>query len=196
MGSRLLAALMFAAAPLAAQMPTEADILAAIERGLSAKSVESAEGSSGTFMALGMGFHVTVSGPLNRVASAAAANARKYLPFTRDSVTEGMLRPTAVVTVHPKTPEIISGRMQVTPPATHVVLQARQPEGAPVVQPTEMVPVPAAWNNPMGAQYESAGALVVFPLEAIPTGEFDVVIVTSAKEYRARIRPQRGPPIR
>jgi hypothetical protein len=162
------------------------DVASAIERGLKSKQWEGVRDGSPVWGSLGRGFAVTLTGPLNRVANAAAEHARKYMPYTVDSVAAEMLEPVVVVTAFPWKPQVVSGKMHVTPAATHLVIMPGGKGERPVTQPDSTNTFTETWNNAFGAEYTGQGIRAVF--QKVPEGDMDIVVITGAKEYRASIK--------
>jgi hypothetical protein len=130
---------------------TEQEELEAIQIGLKAKGkstgLEIADTGRGIANALaamgnnagnttsGTGFSLVLYTPKTWVAQQASNAAKRYEPFTVESITSDMLSPVLRVIVHPDTPTQISGAgMRYTSSVEHVVL--RDEAKTLVVQPS------------------------------------------------------------
>jgi hypothetical protein len=129
---------------------------------------------------------VSLTGPLNRVANAARLASKKYVPYTPDSVSAEQLSGVVVVTAYPRKPQLMSGSWKQTPPATHLVLRLKESSG--VVQPTSIRTFEESWGNAFGAKFQGQGVRAEFPVSSIPSGDFDVLVITASNEYKIGIK--------
>lgn len=180
----------------AGAQPSEADIAAAIQQGMSNKNRMAAvrlDGDGGFSATRYAPFVVVAMGPLNRVQDAAATAAKEYRPFTREDVTPEMLADEIVIAASPKTPSSVSA----TPyRADRIVIQTRTKP--PVTfQPTRMTPMPVEWANGFGAKVSSQGIEAVFLAADVPADELEVVIVTPfPRETRLLVKQSQRQKIR
>jgi hypothetical protein len=137
--------------------PVAEAIQGAITRGLRSRQWEGAESRSTWIGAKYKGFHVTLEGPFNRVANAAAANAKKYLPFTIDGVAAEILAPVLRVVATPWPPYNSSGEWNITPEATHMVIAFGGQDQEQIVQPAKVEAFAVSWGNAAGGQFSGRG---------------------------------------
>lgn len=131
---------------------------------------------------------LVVMGPYGRVATEAAAAARRYQGFDRARVSASALEPVVYVYVEPPAP----ARNEPTRDAQvrqieHVVLIPIKPKGAPAVQPLRTESAPMRWQNAFGATFAGTGMTAVFARSAIPQETFEVVVIASGKEARVPV---------
>lgn len=183
--------------------PGPAAIQQAVAEGQRGRSPEAytsgpaAGGAAGAFCRAGAregacAFSVVALGPLGRVQAASMAAAKRYLPFSIDSVADSLLAPVLEIRVTPEPPLVDRGRIvSSAPEAQHVVLVPvrgkREPAGAPI-QPLGVTPFPVTWSNLLGGTREGVGVVATFALDAVPAEEFEIVVVTSGAESRYRVR--------
>jgi hypothetical protein len=133
-------------------------------------------------------FGVIAQGPFARIASAAAEAKKKYLPFSPESVTTQLRAPLLTITATPTAPKLIGGDWQYAPEAQHIVLQLRIGDMDSTVQPVKVETFPVTWSNVVGGQFSGQGVIAYFAEESLPKADFDIVVITSGKESRYRIR--------
>ena len=205
------------AAPLAAQSapaPTQAgtsanalstsDIEAAIQRGKQQKKSEGVEVKIGGFarMKAATGFDVMLEGPLNRIASESAMRAKKYLPYTVDSVSADLREPTVTLVASPwkDVTTWVGNRPQVTPAASHVVLLADSAGQEVPIQPTKIelfdADVMAAQDGEKPKAYPTKGLKAQFNAASLPSGAFKVRIIAGEKEYTLEVNAKQRAGIR
>lgn len=180
------------ASVLSAQLSFDsARVRAAIDAGVSTKELKVLRaGSAGSgFVAMGLrrggvGHAILMTGPYNRVTNAAAANAKRYMPFTIDSVQSWMIEPVLAIRVEPTAPVDVSH--ETAPAVQHVVLIPKSGIPRPV-QPSQVEPTNVKWANGFGATFTTAGVLALFPMDSIPKGDFDIVVITAKGENRYKI---------
>lgn len=189
------------ATPLAAQEPAQEVHPAPA---VSASAIDSAialgqSGKQGAGMVVGAAYgdgstyYITIlQGPLGRVVTASAAHAKRYLPFTADSVSPALVAPVLTVMIEPQKPRF-SGRWIIPAPVVHVVLQTQVPKGqAPVapVQPLSTERTTTTYTV-AGGTTQVGGMAARFDQALIPGTAFDVVVITDGGEYRTTIEAKR-----
>jgi hypothetical protein len=185
----IIAALVLSIAQVAkAQLgrPSADDVAQAIARGYKAKKCDIVTARAKPF-GRATGFDITVLGPLNRVECNAASAAKKYLPYTADSVSASDLVETVTILAEPLKPELMSDGWRITPAATHLIVRAAAKDDAPALQPDSIVPVPAEWNNAVGGKFQGTGVLARFKSTSFPPSELQIVVITSEREYKTKI---------
>lgn len=173
------------AAPVASQQLTDAQIQAAIDRGLrkEAPSVRVSGSMTGWY-------NIHIGGPLSHISTAAERAAASYLPYTLADVTEDDRAPLLYVVASCKPPEWnrYSG-MHVNPDAKHVVVQAKKNSQA--IQPAHVEPIPMEWKNAVGGVFTCSGLSATFQLSDLPQGQFEIVVVNVfGREQRATVKPE------
>jgi hypothetical protein len=193
--------LLLCVGPLSAQdsaapssQPTREQIAEAIARGTNAKRWEGLEikPSGKFFLPASSGFTVTIEGPLNRVASEAGRRAKRYLPYTVDSVAPGLLDSLFVVaTPLADANTIIKGRQVVTPAATHLVLAATGDGNVNVFQPTkvetfdvEVTGIKEDGDRKAAPRFQTKGIRAWFSPASLPSGPFEIRVITDDKEFK------------
>ncbi len=167
--------------------PSKDAIQEAINRGYKAKECDVATARARP-LGRATGFDILVLGPLNRVECAAAAAAKKYLPFTVDSVSGGLLEDIVIIQADPLEPSLMSDGWRITPPATHLILRdAAGGDDAQPIQPDSVALVPVQWSNAMGGKFEGTGVVARYKTSALPTTGVQIVIITSEREYKTKI---------
>lgn len=167
--------------------PSTDGIGQAIARGYKAKKCEVATARAKP-LGRATGFDVVVLGPLNRVECAAAAAAKKYRPFTADSIPVELLQDVVTIQADPLKPELMSDGWRITPPATHLIVRdAAAGDDAAPIQPDSVALVPAMWSNAVGGKFEGTGVLARFKASALPSTGLQVVIITPEREYKTKI---------
>lgn len=162
--------------------PRASDITSALAAGMKAKEPVYAVAYSGTMTTAGKGFRVVATGPLNRVHNLAFLNARKYLPFTVDSIPDAAVSDVVEFVATPNAPNPSRGGMQITGAATHLVLRAKG--GAPI-QPDSVRTFEETWSNAMGGKFTGQGIKAYFARAKLPVKEFDALVIAGADEYKA-----------
>lgn len=132
--------------------------------------------------------YVALEGPRGRIARAAAEHRKRYEPFTADSVTPSMAAPYLSILASSATAQYASvdpGFLTVT----HIVLIPRTGDDNRPVQPAREVTAAEGWQNIFGATVATGQALeAFFPIGKLPTGDFDVVIVTKSDDQPMRYK--------
>jgi len=176
--------------------PAAAAIQEAIDRGYKAKRCEVASGRAKP-LGRATGFDIVVLGPLNRVECAAASAARKYLPFTSDSVPRELLEDVVTIEAYPLKPELMSDGWRITPPASHLVLRdAAGGDDSQPIQPDSVALVAAEWSNAAGGKFEGTGVIARYRAAALPTAGLQIFVITAEREYKTKISKDEAKRIR
>ncbi len=139
---------------------------------------------------------IYAQGPLGRVATAAAKNARNYQPFTADSVRPDMAAPVLTVMAYPDVLDPAENK-EISVSPERIVLQAVTPSGDTVtVQPVRMDTVASDYANLFGAKITRSGLIATFDLREAPPPPFDIIVVNPAKEARLHVKPKDVPKLR
>ena len=176
-----------------------AAIDAAIKMGMERKEpVVFATGEAGggftgaMFRAANPSYEIYVQGPLAHIQTLAAENAKKYMPYTVDSIPAAAKYAYLWVRVVPGKPRKGGSGMMQAPPISHIVIQGRgqDPSGAEyqVLQPIRIEKEPVSWGNLMGATFTGEAATAVFDMSKVPATDIDVVVINAGKEFRIRIK--------
>lgn len=133
-------------------------------------------------------YAVILQGPYARVESAAADHAKQYLPYTRDSVDAALLAPFVAIRAMPQSPAFAADhRWHTTPDVVRVVLMPTDGVRA-AIQPESQKPESESHTYGSGMTAETHGVTALFRIAEIPTGDFDVVLVTTGQEKRERVK--------
>lgn len=130
-------------------------------------------------------YTVIAQGPFGRIVDASAEATRKYLTFGSGDVSAEMRAPTLTVGVEQNVEKMTT----IVAPVEHVVIRGVNEQGdpGPAVQPTHVEPLPASYQNLMGAKVETKGVLATFDLQALPPGDLQIVVILSNRECHATI---------
>lgn len=166
---------------------SRADVEAAIERARNKEDV--VEVKPGRINVRGTGFIVRLEGPANRIEAYARQQLKKYLPVTADSIPEELLSPILKIVASPLTQvTTFAGGDVITPHATHAVLYLVLDGIERIVQPTKTetfdVEVRGMEDKKGNAKsYTVRGIRASFPYSDLPSGGFEVRIVTDGREF-------------
>jgi hypothetical protein len=137
-------------------------------------------------------YGILVQSPFARIASSAASAAGRYQQYPADSVTAEMRSRLISVTIRPMAPYLGESGWVVIPSPDHVVLQGyaqRRANANDVIQPLRVDKFPTQWTNGQGGVFNGVTAIAWFPESAIPSDDFDIVIVTGGPEARSKVHP-------
>ena len=179
---------------------TEKYIEEAIKEGLDGKRasvrlVDHGTGVTSRLMGGGTtGFEITILTPYARIVTAAYEAKRKYMNFTREDVTEGMLAPVMLIIIDPDKPynltEVDAGEAQ---NVEHVVLADIQKKM--IIQPSAIEFFNEELRGEAGAVFTFKGAYVEFPIEEVIKvskrdykGEFFIKVIGTRKEKEFKIK--------
>lgn len=134
-------------------------------------------------------FRVYADSPFTRIARWADEQKAKMLPATAADVPPELTTATLMILVDPCPPS----RIEVLPSAEHVALTPTgSRDAATAIQPLMMTPLPRAWGNALGGKVEAQGMVAHFDLTALPSGDVDVVIVSSGLAHPKAVRLKAG----
>jgi len=130
-------------------------------------------------------FTIVAQGPYGRIVDASAEAARKYVPYEPANVSVDTRALTLTVAVQQK----LEDMKATVVPVEHVVIRGVDENGdeGAVVQPAHIEPLPASFQNLMGAKIETQGVLATFDPQALPQGDLRVVVITARRECHATI---------
>lgn len=134
-------------------------------------------------------YQVTIATPSGQIAYLAASAKRLYKKFGIADVTEDMRAPGLVVLAEPNAPSRDNKTTTIASPLEALVLKSKIKPDA-VAQPTGLMTEPVEWTNLVGGKVNGTRGTAHFELgdvKALPTGDFDVVLVTQAGERRCKV---------
>ena len=186
-----------------AQRLTDAQIADAIKAGQSKKFGEhvsdcTAGAGFGANVAASMAggvndngaYGVTISTNFGRVAFLAANAKRLYLPFSVETVPAAIrAEPTVFVHAEPHSPSRSNNSVAVASPLERIVIKSKTVETA-VLQPVTFETEPVEWSNLLGGKVQGNRGIATFSLPEfleLPSGDIDIVLVTTAGERRCKI---------
>lgn len=130
-------------------------------------------------------FHISFSLTPGRISTLAAAAKRLYKPFTPAEVPAALRTLAVFVDAEPHQPA--AGSSYTVSAIEHVVLKS---QNGVVVQPDDFKTARVEWGVAQGLKAAPNRAFVRFPVGGVrelPSGDFDVVLVTQAGERRCKV---------
>ena len=125
------------------------------------------------------------------ITERAMAYAKRYLPFTADSVPALERRRALFVDVTPMTPQTMGSRFVAPPLLEYIVFQPHlTTEQAKAVHPVVFAARPAEGLMVDGVEWPTVQLRAAFDPTVLPLGMLDLVIVTKKSEVRVTIRPE------